>query len=130
MIEEDLYATIKLKSGEEVFAKIACSEEEDRTFLLLTNPIVIQKIKNRGGLSGYKVEPWIKTSKEDIFIINMDDVLTLMESDDMETITMHQTFANHQNSYFERKTKLDRKMGYISTINEAKESLEKLFKNN
>ena len=130
MIEEDFYATIKLKSGEEVFAKIACSEEEDRTFLLLTNPIVIQKIKNRGGLSGYKVEPWIKTSKEDIFIINMDDVLTLMESDDMETITMHQTFAQQQSNYFDRKTKLNRKMGYISTISEAKKSLEKLFKDN
>ena len=130
MMEEDFYATIKFKSGEEIFAKVGYSEEEDRTFLLLTNPIVIQKIKNRSGLSGYKVEPWIKTSKEDVFIINMDDVMTLMESDDMETITMHQTFANHQNNYFERKTKLDRKMGYISTINEAKESLEKLFKDN
>ena len=106
MMEEDFYATIKLKSGEEVFAKIACSEEEDRTFLLLTNPIVIQKIKNRSGLSGYKVEPWIKTSKEDVFIINMDDVMTLMESDDMETITMHQTFANHQNSYFDNTLQL------------------------
>ena len=130
MMEDDFYATIKLKSGEEVFAKIACSEEEDRTFLLLSNPIVIQKIKSRAGMSGYKVEPWIKTSKEDIFIINMDDVMTLIESDDLETITMHQTFANQQHSYFERKTKLDRKMGYISTINEAKEALEKLFKDN
>ena len=129
-MEDDFYATIKLKSGEEVFAKIACSEEEDRTFLLLSNPIVIQKIKSRAGMSGYKVEPWIKTSKEDLFIINMDDVMTLIESDDLETITMHQTFANQQHSYFERKTKLDRKMGYISTINEAKEALEKLFKDN
>ena len=130
MIEDDFYATIKLKSGEEVFAKISCSEEDDRTFLLLANPIIIQKIKSRAGMSGYKVEPWIKTSKEDLFIINMDDVMTLIESDDLETITMHQTFANQQHSYFERKTKLDRKMGYISTINEAKEALEKLFKEN
>ena len=130
MIEDDFYATIKLKSGEEVFAKISCSEEDDRTFLLLANPIIIQKIKSRAGMSGYKVEPWIKTSKEDLFIINMDDVMTLIESEDLETITMHQTFANQQHSYFERKTKLDRKMGYISTINEAKKSLEKLFEDN
>ena len=127
MIEDDFYATIKLKSGEEVFAKIACSEEEDRTFLLLTNPIVIQKIKNRSGLSGYKVEPWIKTSKEDVFIINMDDVMTLSESKDLETITMHQTFSMQQNKYYENKSKLDRKMGYISTISEAKKSLENLY---
>ena len=127
MIEDDFYATIKFKSGEEIFAKIACSEEEDRTFLLLTNPIVINKIKSRAGISGYKVEPWIKTSKEDLFIVNMDDVLTLSESDDMETISMHQTFALQQHSYYEKKTKLDRRMGYISTIKEAKKSLENLY---
>ena len=130
MIEDDFYATIKFKSGEEVFAKIACSEEENRTFLLLTNPITIEKVKSRSGFAGYKVEPWIKTSKEDLFIINIEDVLTLTESDDPETITMHQTFAQQQHNYFERKTKLNRKMGYISTIKEAKSSLEKLFEDN
>ena len=130
MIEDDFYATIKFKSGEEIFAKIACSEEEDRTFLLLTNPIIIERIKNRAGISGYKVEPWIKTSKEDLFIVNIDDVLTLSESDDLETISMHQTFSIQQHNYYEKKTKLDRKMGYISTIKEAKKSLEKLFEDN
>ena len=34
-IEDDFYATIKLKSGEEVFAKGAASEEEDRTMLII-----------------------------------------------------------------------------------------------
>ena len=43
---------------------------------------------------------------------------------------MHQTFAQQQHNYFERKTKLNRKMGYISTIKEAKSSLEKLFEDN
>ena len=33
MMEDDFYATIKLKSGEELFAKVAASEEEDRTIL-------------------------------------------------------------------------------------------------
>ena len=33
MIEDDFYATLKLKSGEEIFAKVAASEEEDRTIL-------------------------------------------------------------------------------------------------
>ena len=130
MMQDDFYATIKLKSGEEIFAKVGYSEEEDRTVLILDSPITIEKIRKRGDIYGYRVEPWLRTSKDDLFIINMEDVLTLSESNDMETITMHQTFANHQNNYFERKTKLDRKMGYISTINEAKESLEKLFKDN
>ena len=55
MIEEDFYCTLKLKSGEEVFAKVAASEEEERTFLIVSNPIVISEYKSRGGESGYKI---------------------------------------------------------------------------
>lgn len=56
-IEDDFYATIKLVSGEEIFARVAASEEEDRTVLLLSSPITIGEIKNRMGVIGYKVEP-------------------------------------------------------------------------
>ena len=130
MMQDDFYATIKLKSGEEIFAKVGYSEEEDRTFLILDSPITIEKIRKRGNIYGYRVEPWIRTSKDDLFIINMDDVMTLSESKDMETIHMHQTFSIQQDNFFDNKQKkLDRKMGYISTIKEAKKSLEKLYNN-
>ena len=131
MMEEDFYATIKFKSGEEIFSKVSYSEEEDRTFLLLDTPVTIEKVRNKGSIYGYKFEPWLKTTKEDLLIINLEDVLTLVESKDVETISMHQTFSHHQNQYIDNKQKkLNRRMGYISTINEAKESLEKLFKDN
>tara|TARA_R100001443_G_scaffold3135_2_gene9990 strand:+ start:601 stop:990 length:390 start_codon:yes stop_codon:yes gene_type:complete len=126
MMEDDFYATIKLKSGEEIFAKVGYSEEEDRIFLLLESPITIEKIKNRGGIQGFRVEPWLKTSKEELFIINMDDVLTISESKDLETIAMHETFSR-QYDEINQERKLNRKMGYISTISEAKKSLEKLY---
>ena len=35
MIEDDFYATLKFKNGEEIFAKVAPTEEEDRTLLLV-----------------------------------------------------------------------------------------------
>ena len=126
MTEDDFYATIKLKSGEEIFALVGYSEEEDRIFLLLESPITIEKIRNRGGVQGFRVEPWLKTSKEELFIINMDDVLTISESKDLETIAMHETFSKQYDEYNQER-KLNRKMGYISTISEAKKSLEKLY---
>ena len=73
-IEDDFYSTIKFKSGEEIFAKINYDQDHDRCFLILDNPITIERIKTRS-TSGYKVEPWIKTSKEELFVINMDDVM-------------------------------------------------------
>ena len=125
-MEEDFYATIKFKSGEEIFSKVSYSEEEDRTFLLLDNPVTIERVRNKGSIYGYKFEPWLKTSKEDLFVINIDDVLTLTESHDLETIAMHETFSK-QYDKFNIEKKLNRKMGYISTIKEAKKSLENLY---
>ena len=128
-IEEDFYATVKLKSGEEIFAKVAASEEEDRTMLIVSNPIVISEIKGRGGIAGYKIEPWLKTTTEDMFILKLDDVLTLSESSDIDMIMMYQSYVRQ--SYKEKinQYKLNSRMGYISNINDAKELLEKLFKN-
>ena len=126
-IEDDFYATIKLNSGEEVFAKVAASEEEDRTMLILHTPVTVSEIKNKGGLVGYKVEPWLKTTRDDMFIINMNNVLTLSESSDMEMIMMYQHYLRDaQRNGHEHK--LNRRMGYISNVRDAKENLEKLFK--
>jgi hypothetical protein len=129
-MEDDFYATIKLKSGEEIFAKVAASEEEGRTMLVVHNPITVDIIKGKGGYAGFKLEPWLKTTTEDLFVINLDDVLTLSESFDMEIIMMHQTFVRKtDNSNNNSKSKkLDRSMGYISTVNDAKLILEKIFK--
>jgi hypothetical protein len=128
MIEEDFYCTLKLKTGEEIFAKVAASEEEDRTILIVSNPIIICEIKGRSGIVGYKVEPWLKTTKEDMFIINLNDVLTLSESSDIEMIMMYQTYIRQSDKERNNQSKLNRRMGYISNVNDAKELLEKLYK--
>ena len=47
MIEDDFYATIKFKSGEEIFAKVAASEEINRTVLLISNPIMVSEVKSK-----------------------------------------------------------------------------------
>ena len=109
-MEEDFYATIKFKSGEEIFARVGYSEEEDRTFLLLESPITIEKVKNRTGAAvyAYKVEPWLKTSKDDIFVVNLEDVLTLNESNDVETIAMHEAFSKQQDYTYKPEKKLNR----------------------
>ena len=127
-IEDDFYATIKLKSGEEVFARVAASEEDDRTMLIIHSPVTFGEIKNKGGLVGYKVEPWLKTTREDMFIINMDNVITLSESNDMEMIIMYQHFLRDAQRDMHHQHKLNRRMGYISNVRDAKENLEKIFK--
>ena len=127
-MEDDFYGTIKFKNGEEVFAKIAASEEVDRTMLVIHHPITVCEVKSRAGTVGYKVEPWLKTTREDMFIINMDNVLTLSESSDLQMIRMYQRFVQDTDKDNRNEPKLSRKMGYISTVNDAKDILEKLYK--
>jgi len=128
-IEEDFYATLKLKTGEEIFAKVAASEEEDRTLLIVSNPIIVNEIKTRIGTVGYKLEPWLKTTTEDMFILNLDDILTLTESSDIEMIMMYQNYVRQSNKENNNESKINRRMGYIANVNDAKEILEKLYKN-
>ena len=127
-IEDDFYATIKLKSGEEVFARVAASEEEDRTMLIVHTPVVVNEIKNKGGLVGYKVEPWLKTTRDDMFLFDMNNVITMSESSDMEMIVMYQHFLRDSQRELHHQHKLNRRMGYISNVRDAKENLEKIFK--
>ena len=128
MIEEDFYATVKLKSGEELFAKIAASEEEDRIMLLVSNPIVVQELKGKAGVLGYKIEPWLKTTTDDMFIIKLEDVLTLSESSDIEMIMMYQDYVRSSNKNNNNYSQINRKMGRLGNINDVKEILEKIFK--
>ncbi len=129
-IEDDFYSTIKFKSGEEIFARVAASEEENRTMLIIHSPITVCEVKSKNGLVGYKVEPWLKTTREDMFIINLDDVLTLSESSDIEMIVMYQNFLRDSEKQNKNQSKMSRRMGYISNVNDAKEILEKIYKDN
>ena len=130
MIEDDFYATLKLKTGEEIFAKVAATEEEDRTMILVSNPVIVNEIKSRSGVVGYKVEPWLKTTTEDMFILNIADILTMSESSDIEMIMMYQDYVRSSNSDDDNNKQISRRMGRIGNINDAKEILEKLFKKN
>ena len=129
MIEDDFYCTLKLKSGEEIFAKVAASDEDDRTMLLVSNPIIVSEVKGKMGTMGYRVEPWLKTTTDDMFIINMTDVLTMSESSDIEMIVMYQNYIRQsQKEGPDNNSKINRRMGYLGNTRDVKEILEKIFK--
>ena len=128
MIEDDFYATIKFKSGEEIFAKVAASEEINRTILLVSNPIIVNEVQGKKGMLGYRIEPWLKTTKEDMFMVDLSDILTMSESSDVEMISMYQRWLRDTSKIKNDEPKLSRKMGYIANVNDAKDILEKLYK--
>ena len=128
-MEDDFYASLKLISGEEVFAKVAACDEDNRTLLLLHNPVKVEQVRLPGAniVAGYKVEPWLKTNDEDMMVLDMKNVMTMVQCNDMEMILIHQKYVE-ESAEDGTRSRIDRKMGYISSVTDAKKMLEHLYK--
>ena len=128
MMEEDFYAVIKLISGEEIFSIVCPSEEDERTMLILNNPVTIEVIVMKQiGMQGYKIDPWLKFADDDTFLLSMDKVLTISEVRDEDTIEMYHKFLRQQENK-NSKNSLSSEMGYLSSVSEARKRFEKLYK--
>jgi hypothetical protein len=128
-MEEEFYATLKLVSGEEVFSKVSSCEEEDRIILILDNPVILEYISIPNmNCSMVSVNPWIKNSKEEMFIINFDKVITITEVKDKEVIKIYEKYLKTKNKESKR-IEATPNMGFVSSIDEARKSLEKIYYN-
>jgi len=125
-MEQEFYASIKLVSGEEIFAMVSPTEEDDRTLLMLDNPVIIEPMVSRhNGVIGYKVKPWMMIPDDDIYIIDMNKVITMTEVYDEQIIRVYQKFTRESS-----QVSLDKNMGFISKVDEARKVLEKLYNSN
>ena len=109
-------------------SKVCPCDEEDRIILILDNPITMETINIRQlGITTIKVSPWIKFSEDSMFVIDMNKVITMTETNDEDLIQMHQKYVREKNKT-SNKSKITSKMGYLSSIADARVSLEKLYK--
>ena len=68
-MEEEFYASVKLISGEELFGVIN-TVEKDGKYILICNPVIVTPMfSQKREMNGYKVEPWLKTSSDDMFLL-------------------------------------------------------------
>jgi len=125
-MEQEFYAAVKLVSGEEIFAIVCPSHEEDRTLLILENPVIIDPMMTRtGDIVGYKVKPWMKIPDDDIYIIDMNKVITMTEIYDDQIIGVYKKYMNDS-----PQVNLEKSMGFISKVDDARKVLEKLYNSN
>ena len=129
MYEEEFYATMKMVSGEEVFSKVCPCEEENRTILILDNPVIMETITIKQlGVTALKVVPWMKFTDDTMFIVDLDKIITMTEINDDYIIKIYEKYIRDL-SKTSNKSKVSPNMGYISSISEARISLEKLYNN-
>jgi hypothetical protein len=128
MYKDEFYATIKLISGEEIFAKVTPCEEEEKTLLLLEDPVTFETITIRQmGVNAIQINPWMSMSSDAILVINMEKIITISEVNDDEIISVYNRYLRDKNRDT-NQTRVNEKMGFLSSISNARESLERLYK--
>lgn len=128
-MEEEFYCILKLVSGEELFSLISVDDSAEDPIIILQNPIVMD-YQDEGSYASIKVEPWIKSSKEDIYFIRLSKVITMTESTDDDLIKLYERYNLMMNSdeSLETSQKITDKMGYLGNVSDFKKNLELLFK--
>ena len=125
---DEFIATVKLVSGEEILTKVIVDYSSEEEQIIIDNPVVCQEVRTPGANvpMGYKFEPWIKMTEEDVFVLNLDKIITLSEIKDDLVI---KTYENIIEGGFKRQhPDLDRSMGYINDVDSARKIIEKLYK--
>ncbi len=128
---DEFYAILKLVSGEEIFSLIVVdNDHDDDTVIVLQNPVLMWSNTTPTG-TYIKVKPWLDLPNEDIFMIRLDKVITMTESNDKKLINLYNHYIKEEDvAVYDQngQTKPNQEMGYISSVADARKKLEKLFK--
>ena len=135
---DEFYAIIKLVSGEEVLSLVSVDENDGDPLILMQNPITMKLLHSQHGMH-VKVKSWMELASDDFFIIRPDKILTMTETHDKRMIEIYTNYIeeddmdiyNPQSSSNEKSIddiKPSRKMGFLSTVEEARKTLENIFK--
>ena len=125
---EEFHAVIKLVTGEEIFALVSVDENDGDPILLLMNPVVMKVMRNHVG-QYVKVKPWMEIPTDDLFVIKYDKIITMTEVKEDKVIQFYEKYLNEEDTDFDDdgRTKITDKMGYISSVEDARKTLEKLY---
>jgi hypothetical protein len=128
---EEFYAIIKLVSGEEILSLVMVDENDGDPVIVLQNPVTMKAFHNQHGMH-LKVKPWMEMSSDDFFIVKLNKIITMTETKDKRLIDIYNNYIEDNDTIDvynpSGKVKPSSKMGYISSVEDARKKLENLFK--
>ena len=129
-MNDDFYCSLKLISGEEIFSLICVDENDGDPIIVLQNPVIIKIEQSPKGLV-IKIKPWMEIPNDDFYFIKFDKIITMTEVNDKITIEMYNKYLNDDSTDVPNITgevKISNQMGYISSVEDARNKLEELYK--
>ena len=128
---DEFYAIIKLVSGEEILSLVFVDENDGDPVLVLQNPVTMKTYNNQHG-TYLKVKPWMELSDDDFFIVKLDRIITMTETKDKRILDIYNNYIEDDDSIDvynpSGQVKPSSKMGYLSSVEDARKSLERIFK--
>jgi len=126
---EEFHAVVKLVTGEEVFALVCVDENDGDPIILLMNPVIMKVMKNHVG-QYIKVKPWMEIPTDSIYVVKYDKIITMTEVKETKVIEFYDRYINGDDCDWDEdgKTKISNDMGYVSTVDDARQMLENLYK--
>ena len=129
---EEFYSVIKLITGEEIFALVSIDENDGDPIIMLQSPVIMKMLENPTG-QYVKIRPWLELPTDDLFLIKFDRIITMTEINDDQMIHFYEKYLNESEDNdveFDGRVKLNTKLGFVSTVDDARRSLERIFKDN
>ena len=122
MDKEEFLAAIKLVSGEEILSMVTSVHDENGDYLIVENPIEVEEVILPNKQAGAKVQPWMKFSREEQFVIPKDKIITIVEVTEDVAVFYHMSLRKLNTDF------ITDARGKISTVDEARTKLDKIFK--
>jgi len=132
---DEFYSVIKLVTGEEIFSCVSIDENEDNPVLILQNPVIMKMARTPHGTS-LRISPWMEIPSDDFFIVKPDKIITMTEVKDEEMIMFYNRYLQESaedeemsnSSLPSNQTTITNKMGYLSSVEDARKMLENLYR--
>ena len=121
MDKTEFLAAIKLVSGEEILSMVTSVHDENGDYLIVENPIEVEEVMLPNKQAGAKVQPWMKFSREEQFVIPKEHIITIVEVAQEVAVFYHMSLRKLNTDFIS-----DAK-GKISTVDEARIKLNKIF---
>ena len=129
---EEFIAVIKLVSGEEILASVCVDETGEEPIIIAHHPVTMKMINN--GLY-VKIKPWMELADDDMFVFRPDKIITMTEIKDQKVIKIYERYVEEESGDFDMnklqvggEVKPDQKMGYVSSVEDARKKLEEDWK--
>ena len=139
MQHQEFTGIIKLITNESIIGKVlVCDDEQDGFIIEYPFVVTETQLQTPGGdMVKLDLRPWAKFSKEEMFFIDRTKTITVYESDDRllkiykRTLKKYLTYVEDPNQCPDtdiNRLDLTEEMGFKVKVQDARNCLEKIFK--